>query len=67
MFHTLARSFTAAAFSAALLLGASPHAAQAADLVKLKMAEVVRSQFYIPMYVALSKGLSSKKKASTSK
>jgi NitT/TauT family transport system substrate-binding protein len=30
--------------------------AQAADLVKLKMAEVVRSQFYVPMYVALSKG-----------
>ena len=31
-------------------------AAGAADKVKLKMAEVVRSQFYIPMYVALSKG-----------
>lgn len=31
-------------------------AATAADLVKLKMAEVVRSQFYIPMYVALGKG-----------
>jgi len=30
--------------------------AGAADKVKLKMAEVVRSQFYIPMYVALSKG-----------
>ena len=30
--------------------------AVAADKVKLKMAEVVRSQFYIPMYVAMSKG-----------
>ena len=35
-------------------VGLSP--AGAADKVKLKMAEVVRSQFYIPMYVALSKG-----------
>jgi len=33
-----------------------PSGATAADLVKLKMAEVVRSQFYIPMYVALGKG-----------
>ncbi|MGZ3295397.1 MAG: ABC transporter substrate-binding protein [Xanthobacteraceae bacterium] len=40
------------AVSAAVAL--SP--AGAADKVKLKMAEVVRSQFYIPMYVALSKG-----------
>ena len=31
-------------------------AGRRADKVKLKMAEVVRSQFYIPMYVALSKG-----------
>lgn len=31
-------------------------AANAADLIKVKMAEVVRSQFYVPMYVALSKG-----------
>lgn len=30
--------------------------ASAADKIKLKMAEVVRSQFYIPMYVALAKG-----------
>jgi hypothetical protein len=30
--------------------------AHAADKVKLKMAEVVRSQFYVPMYVAMSKG-----------
>ena len=30
----------------------------AADKVKLKMAEVVRSQFYVPMYVALTKASS---------
>jgi NitT/TauT family transport system substrate-binding protein len=30
--------------------------AAGAELVKLKMAEVVRSQFYIPMYIALTKG-----------
>jgi NitT/TauT family transport system substrate-binding protein len=30
--------------------------AHAADLIKVKMAEVVRSQFYVPMYVALAKG-----------
>lgn len=30
--------------------------ASAADLIKVKMAEVVRSQFYVPMYVALGKG-----------
>jgi NitT/TauT family transport system substrate-binding protein len=41
-----------AALAAALLL--SP--ASAADLIKVKMAEVVRSQFYVPMYVALGKG-----------
>src|SRR5882757_669811 len=39
---------------AAVAATASP--AGAADKVKLKMAEVVRSQFYVPMYVALSKG-----------
>ena len=45
-----------------LLLGTAVSAAVAlspagaADKIKLKMAEVVRSQFYIPMYVALSKG-----------
>jgi NitT/TauT family transport system substrate-binding protein len=37
-----------------LVLGAV--AAQAADKTKVKMAEVVRSQFYVPMYVALNKG-----------
>ncbi len=31
-------------------------AQEAAPKIKLKMAEVVRSQFYMPMYVALSKG-----------
>ena len=30
--------------------------AGAADKIKLKMSEVVRSQFYVPMYVALTKG-----------
>ena len=30
--------------------------AGAAEPIRLKMAEVVRSQFYVPMYVALSKG-----------
>src|SRR5260221_1799666 len=41
-----------AALAAALLL--SP--ANAAELVKIKLAEVVRSQFYVPMYVAINKG-----------
>lgn len=40
------------AFAAALTLSQ----ASAADLIKVKMAEVVRSQFYVPMYVALGKG-----------
>ena len=42
----------------AVSAGAALSSAGAADKVKLKlkMAEVVRSQFYIPMYVALSKG-----------
>lgn len=30
--------------------------AQAADRVKVKLAEVIRSQLYVPMYVALNKG-----------
>jgi NitT/TauT family transport system substrate-binding protein len=30
--------------------------AAAADKIKIKLAEVIRSQLYIPMYVALSKG-----------
>src|SRR5260370_4585920 len=30
--------------------------ANAADPIKVKLAEVIRSQLYIPMYVALSKG-----------
>jgi NitT/TauT family transport system substrate-binding protein len=37
-------------------VSASVSSAGAADKVKLKMAEVVRSQFYVPMYVAMTKG-----------
>jgi NitT/TauT family transport system substrate-binding protein len=40
----------------AVSTGVALSSAGAADKVKLKMAEVVRSQFYIPMYVAISKG-----------
>ena len=40
----------------AVSAGVALSSAGAADKVKLKMAEVVRSQFYMPMYVALSKG-----------
>ena len=40
---------------AAIALSA-PMGAAAQEKIKLKMAEVVRSQFYIPMYVALAKG-----------
>jgi NitT/TauT family transport system substrate-binding protein len=40
----------------AVSAGVALSSAGAADKVKLRMAEVVRSQFYIPMYVALSKG-----------
>ena len=43
-----------AAMGATLSAGVSP--ALAADKVKLKMSEVVRSQFYVPMYVAMTKG-----------
>jgi NitT/TauT family transport system substrate-binding protein len=39
---------------AAVAAGVAP--ALAADKVKLKMSEVIRSQFYVPMYVALTKG-----------
>jgi len=49
------RSLAFAGAVAAAAFGAMSNAT-AADLVKLKMAEVVRSQFYIPMYVALGKG-----------
>ncbi|WP_035972052.1 ABC transporter substrate-binding protein [Bradyrhizobium sp. WSM3983] len=41
--------------AAALAIGFSHHA-QAADQVKVKLAEVVRSQLYVPMYAAISKG-----------
>lgn len=52
------KMFRALAVAGALATAAfgSMPGATAADLVKLKMAEVVRSQFYIPMYVALGKG-----------
>jgi NitT/TauT family transport system substrate-binding protein len=42
--------------SAAALAILSSWPAAAADRVKIKLAEVIRSQLYIPMYVALSKG-----------
>src|ERR1700704_1225353 len=38
------------------IVSVTASSAGAADKVKLKMAEVVRSQFYVPMYVALTKG-----------
>jgi NitT/TauT family transport system substrate-binding protein len=40
--------------AAAMTFGAG--ALQAQEKIRLKMAEVVRSQFYMPMYVALGKG-----------
>ena len=46
----LAAALSAASFS--VMSGT----ALAEEKIKLKMAEVVRSQFYIPMYVALAKG-----------
>ena len=55
MINKVTRSFTRAAFAATLAFAASSPSF-ATELVKVKMAEVVRSQFYIPMYVALSKG-----------
>ena len=55
MLNTVTRSLTLAAIAATMLFGASS-APSAAELIKVKMAEVVRSQFYIPMYVALAKG-----------
>jgi len=51
MFRALAFAGAIAATTLGSLTGAT-----AADPIKLKMAEVVRSQFYIPMYVALGKG-----------
>lgn len=55
MINKMTRSLTAAALAATFVFGANS-TSFAADLIKLKLAEVVRSQFYIPMYVALSKG-----------
>lgn len=51
MLKIVARVATVAIAAALTLSQAS-----AADLIKVKMAEVVRSQFYVPMYVALGKG-----------
>lgn len=42
--------------SAALLITAFSWQAVAAERTKIRLAEVIRSQLYIPMYVALSKG-----------
>lgn len=43
-------------FVIAALTTAFAWQAQAADRTKVKLAEVVRSQLYVPMYVALNKG-----------
>lgn len=51
MMKALVRLFALTAFSALTL-----HGAQAQQKIRLKMAEVVRSQFYMPMYVAIGKG-----------
>src|SRR5882672_6201969 len=50
------RQLTKFARAVALSLVIMSLPASAADPIKLKMAEVVRSQFYTPMYVALAKG-----------
>jgi NitT/TauT family transport system substrate-binding protein len=44
------------ALAFAALTVTSSYGVSAQEKIKLKMAEVVRSQFYIPMYVALAKG-----------
>lgn len=54
MKNSLYRAALFSALALATSFAATP--APAADLVKLKMAEVVRSQFYVPMYAALAKG-----------
>lgn len=43
-------------FAVAALAIAFSWQAQAADRIKVKLAEVIRSQLYVPMYVALNKG-----------
>lgn len=43
-------------FVVAALTTAFAWQAQAADRTKVKLAEVIRSQLYVPMYVALNKG-----------
>lgn len=51
----LARVLTSAALALTLSFGAVSSSV-AADLTKVKIAEVVRSQFYLPMYIAIAKG-----------
>src|SRR5882757_9725498 len=51
MIRKLTKLVAWAALSAVMTLPAS-----AADLIKIKLAEVIRSQFYMPMYVAIAKG-----------
>jgi NitT/TauT family transport system substrate-binding protein len=51
MLYRFCKLFTAITFAILLSWQAS-----AADRTKIKLAEVIRSQLYIPMYVALSKG-----------
>lgn len=51
MQHSILKSFAVAAFATAFAWQA-----HAADRTKVKLAEVVRSQLYVPMYVALNKG-----------
>lgn len=54
-FNKLFRPLALAGAAATIAFSAAAPAT-AADLIKLKMAEVVRSQFYIPMYAAFGKG-----------
>ena len=51
-----ARVISGLVLSAFVLSALVAPSAQAADLVKVRLAEVVRSQFYMAMYVALAKG-----------
>lgn len=47
---------TGAAVAAAIALQGLGATVQAEEMTKVKMSEVVRSQFYVPMYVALTNG-----------
>lgn len=53
--QTATRVLACAVLAATLACGAVS-SSFAADLTKVKIAEVVRSQFYVPMYVAIAKG-----------